>query len=441
MRHPAQCSCRCGVPVTTGILRALNGGGPQNSEDGPSGYVDEWEDCPSGAGGQSGDYWLPMKASNVTSSSPGSPVLTNVSYELKSRPFRYVLAASTSDPLGGIVFDYALGYENRSTGPHPDNHLSPLMATSVSIRPPISGFGWIGAWTAFAGGTGSTQSINITHARVWINDVDASGIVSMPGGFECSVPFLTAHNMTNATVAVDLWYRVTVFIPGSLSAFEDPAPEFVEGTNTPLALCGAMVTCNRNWLYRNRFNTYSGSPWYQSLANPFFGRAEYGSKDVRRSINVSGYRLDFDREGPGGVSELLLRDQPGWTRTFFGSTTTMTHNATGDWVSVQMGREVPRIQVFKTGSDATGATRRCNYSPRGTSRYQSFLTDVGYGLYATSERGDWQRNGTTVFANDGRVAGTGAFITPQTFYPPESGIPTGVDLYGSWPLEITMVKT
>lgn len=441
MKMQLSCGC-CDLPsIFAGIVRPLNGGGPQNSEDGPSGYVDEWGACPAGAGGQSGDYWLPMKASNVTSSTPGSPVPLDVSYELKSRPFRYVLAASTTDPFGGVICDYALGYENRSTGPDSGNHLSPLLATSVSIRPPISGFGWTGAWTALAGGTGSTQTIDITHARVWINGVDASGIVTMPGGSEAVIPLLSSQDMTDATVSVDLWYRVTVFIPGSLGAFSDPPEEFVDGTNALVDFSGAMVTCDRNWLYRTEFNTYDGSPWYQSLANPFFGRAGYGSSDVGRWVNLSRYTLSFDREGPGGVSELPLRDQAGWTRTFSGSTTTMTHDASGDWVSVQIGREVPRIQVFKTGTDPSGATRRCNYSPRGTSRYQSFLTNAGYGDYATASRGDWQRTGTTVFANDGRVVGVGAFVSPQTFYPPESGIPSGVDLYGSWPLTVTMVKT
>lgn len=426
--------------VFAGVVRALNGGGPQNSEDGPSGYVDAWESCPSGAGGQAGDYWLPMSASNVISATPSTPVPVNVSYELKSRPFRYVLAASTADPFGGVVFDYALGYENRSTGPHANNHLSPLRATSVSIRPPISGFGWTGAWTAFAGGTGSTQSINITYARVWINGTDASGIVPMPGSSEAAIPLLSPHDMTDATVSVDLWYRVTVFIPGSLAAFSDPPGDFAVGTNAPLGFHGAMVTCDRNWLYRTAFNTYPGSPWYQSLANPFFGRAGYGSSDVGRWVNVSRYALQFDRQGPGGVTELFLRDQAGWTRTFSGSTTTMTHTASGDWVSVEIGREVPRIQVFKTGSDTTGATRRCNYSPRGTARYESFSTDLGLGDYAAAARGDWQKNSTTVFRNDGRVVASGVFTSPRTWYPPESGIPGGVDFYSQYPLEITMVK-
>lgn len=426
--------------VFAGVVRPLNGGGPQNAEDGPSGYVDEWEACPAGAGGQSGDYWLPIKASNLLSSTPGDPVIVDALYELKSRPFRYVLAASTGDPLGGIVFDYALGYENRSTGPDSGNHLSPLMATAVGIRPPFSGFGWTGPWTALSGSTGYTNSIQIAFARVWIDGVDASGIVEMPGGTDATIPLLSTYDMTDRSVSVDVWYRVFVTIPGSLGAFSDPPEEFVEGTNALVDFCGAMVTCDRNWLYRNAFNTYSGSPWHQSLANPTFGRASYGSANVGRWVNVSRYALQFDRQGPGGVSELLLRDQAGWTLTFSGSTTTMTHDATGDWVSVQIGREVPRIQVFKTGFDVTGATRRCNYSPRGTAQYESFLTDVGFGDYATAARADWQKNSTTLFANDGRVVASGAFTSPRTWYPPESGIPSGVDFYSQYPLEIFMVK-
>jgi len=427
--------------VLAGVVRPLNGGGPQNSEDGPEGYVDDWETCPAGAGGQTGDYWLPMKASNVISSTPGTPVILNALYELKSKPFRYVLAASTSDPLGGIVFDYALGYENRSTGPDSGNHLSPLMSNSVSIRPPFSGFGWSGAWTALAGGTGFTNTIEVTFARVWIDGLDASGIVAMPGGESASIPLSTTYDMTDRSVSVDLWFRVIANIPGSLGVFEDPPLEVVPGTNALVDFKGAMVTTTRNWLYRNRFNTFFGSPWYQSLSNPTFGRAGYGSSDVGRWVNVSRYALQFDRQGPGGVSELLLRDQAGWTRTFSGSTTKMTHDATGDWVSVEIGREVPRIQVFKTGSDPTGATRRCNYSPRGTVQYQSHtLEHFPYGAYSVTGRADWQKNGTTVFRNDGRVVLSGAFTSPQTWYPPESGIPSGVDFYSQYPLEITMVK-
>lgn len=441
MKMQLSCGC-CDVPsVLVGVLRPLNGGGPLNGDVSVSGYVDEWEVCPLPATGELTDYWLPMKASNLTSFSPGTPVILNAWYELKSKPFRYVLAASESDPIGGIVCDYAIGYENRSTGPDAGNHLSPLMASAVSIRPPVSGCGWAGAWAGVTGGAGSTNTIDITHGRVMIDGVDASGVVALPGGSNATIPLTSPRDMTNAAVSVDLWYRVTVFIPGSLDAF-NPAIEFVPGTNTPAYLAGAMITCDRNHIFPNEFNTNPSSPWYRSLANPFFAQASYGSTDVGRWVNLSRYTLTFDRQGPGGVESLQLRAQSGWTLSVTAGTTIMTHVASSDFVVVQIGREVPRIQIFKHGSDTTGAVRRCNYSPRGADRYQSFLVGhSSFGVYATAPRSDWQKNGTTVFGNDGRVVGVGSFTSPQTWYPPESGIPSGVDFYSEFPLEIQMVKS
>jgi hypothetical protein len=443
MKMQLSCGCCETTSIFAGVVRPLNGGGPLNADVSVAGYVDEWDVCPESANGQAGDYWLPMKASNVTSFEPGDPIF-NVSYELKSKPFRYVLAGRGDDPGLGIVCDYSLGYENRATGPDAGNHLSPLIATSVGIRPPIVGFGWSAIWTSpFGGGTGSTKTIDITHARVWINGADASGVVAMPGGWNAAVPLLDPHDMTNATVAVDVWYKVTVFIPASQAhaAFPETYP-LEPGTNTPIMAKGSCVTCNnRNQIYPTLYNTSPSSPWYRALANPYLARASYGARSVSRWTDLSSYTLLFDRQGPGGVESLALREQTGWTLTTSGGTTTLSHDATNDFVTVQIAREVPRIQVFKFGFDITGASRRCNYSPRGTARYDSFLTALGFGNYATAPRGDWQKNGTTIFGNDGRVVGSGAFTSPQTWYPPESGIPAGVDFYSEYPLQITMVKS
>lgn len=431
--------------ISVGVLRPLNGGSPLNGDSSVAGYSDEWEACPGSANGQTGDYWLPMKASNVTSSTPSTPVILNAWYELRSKPFRYVLAASSTDVYGGVVCDFAVGYENRSTGPDAGNHLSPLMATAVGIRPPISGFGWGGEWSdPFSGSVGSTKTIDITHGRVNINGSDASGIVALPGGATASIPLLAPVDMTDAEVTVDLWYRVTVFIPGSLSIYNETA-EPVPGTNTPIGVRGSCVTCDRNHIFFTQFNNTSQSPWYRSLANPFLGQASYGATNIRGWANLSGYTLHFDRKGPGGVSSLQLQEQDGWTYSVSGGTTTMNHIATQDFVIVQVGREVPRIQVFKRALsfDPTGISRRCNYSPRGIERYPSFqMNHFSFDPYATPARADWQRDGTTVFAADGRVIGLGSFTEAQTWYPPGvNDVFFGQSIYEDYPLAITMVPT
>lgn len=418
------CCCET-IPVS--INRPLYGGTPLNGDSSVAGYTSEWEPSPpiyrlesTGYHQSSPPYWtlygVQFTASHVVSGSLGGLY----EYAAKLRPFRWQFGGASFShyAVSGVCCEkFTSTVENRFTGPSEFNHASPVVTSAVSCRP------WI--YAPRVGYTWKNPSVvSAKFMRVIINGNDATGVVPVTFGAlsTCSAQLLSSVNMTNATVAVDLWMEMSLSVPRTNGHPDDMVP----GTNLLSAepRYGCLVSTN----------TYS---YFNSGVAIHVGTGSYSGGNARQLANRR-WRLTFAANGPGGVADLVLEEQDGWTFVRINNTITMTHAATGDIVVLEYGREVPRILITRQAATAlANYTKTCIYTPRSASEYEPLWRYLNALNTPIGRRGTVSKTAGATFDGEGRV-----FTDGRIYPPPGSGEPytepTGI-VYGSFPPDIEMI--
>jgi len=427
-----QLGCCC-VTVPATINRPLYNGTPLNSDGSVAGYTANWEaltqiyDFDTSTYHTSFPpyyqlYGVQFTAAHVTAFGAYG---ANYQYTAKTRPFRWSFGgSSTAHPVvtGVCAAFLSSQAENRFTGPSANNHLGTVLTENVGCDP------WI-----FAAKLESTYryqtAVTATYMRVWIDSVDSSGIVPISYGSAASpiIALLASHDMTNAAVMVDMWFEATLFVPFANAFPSDLTPGMNLRSNEShfgLAVADGSYT------------------WAASGLVRLDGNGSYSGGDIRKLLRKN-WKLTFDRQGPGGTTELTLTAQSGWSISTSDGIITMTHAATGDIATVDSAREVPRIYITKpaAGGDAS-YLKQCVYSPSSGSEYEPIWRGT-YGFSVpsiqTAGRGVVSRTTGATFICEGRASK--AQYQGYMLSPPGSGA-SGTSINGAeyvdFPLTISM---
>ncbi|HQZ68744.1 MAG TPA: hypothetical protein PLY87_26840 [Planctomycetaceae bacterium] len=113
-----------------------------------------------------------------------------------------------------------------------------------------------------------------------------------------------------------------------------------------------------------------------------------------RVSDIGLYKVTFADNGPGGVTELELKSQAGWTavlRTAFAIT--LAKNDGSYIVAFQWKQEIPYVEIF-IPSLVTSFASRCRYHPSATGDYSA----IAIGSQSI-EYGVWKPSAVTSFAN------------------------------------------
>jgi hypothetical protein len=223
-----------------------------------------------------------------------------------------------------------------------------------------------------------TVTTTISHARVWIDGVDRTGIVSMSAtqnlvqdgpvgnqayggipfcGGPCDPLFFTPAQLADKSVEFDVWVRIEIRHNGA-------APTASDFWGTPTrSVCWAIADC------RGMPATLYSADLYPNL--PAAQRWEFA----------------FSSNGPGGVSTIRNEPTSGWTYQPGTGYFTLSQSSGSGYLSMDYLREIPLIEV-RNGYSMSGL-----YVPDDDSHFANVTLQNG----AEWKPGIWAPNAATTF--------------------------------------------
>ena len=279
-------------------------------------------------------------------------------------------------------------------------HYSPAVAKQVLI--PVNGFLSTRFPRLFPAGRTQVE-VSFTHYRVWIDGVDKTGIVvtAGPGVGTQITAAIPEADYSGKQMLVDLWVTITIQDSGVVA---DQVKQVL-------------------WIdHRANFRTsdlYNGSttPWSSDMGARF--------------------RLDFDTNGPGGITTIDTVDDPsaGWVLTAAGTTSerlTLLKTSNGaefvmDWVA----REIPRIS-YKASSTAT----RFWYLPADNSKFEPLRFENGNSVTV----GTWVPPGPIAFNLVGQEKAYSGINARYLDLKGSGGLPGSDDPFTAVPQVITLTQ-
>ena len=106
------------------------------------------------------------------------------------------------------------------------------------------------------------------------------------------------------------------------------------------------------------------------------------------------YKLTFDANGPGGATTLNLQAQTDWSflQTSASSVlmTKTSGTGTGEWVSLNWGKEIPEVRVKKNATPYSGTNSIVRFLPASSGTYQQ--------IDGSSTPGIWDPLSSTTFS-------------------------------------------
>lgn len=261
-----------------------------------------------------------------------------------------------------------------------DAHCAPMQLNRIEITPPVAESGFTRAGS------------RITHYRIWCNEQDLTGVVPVDWRMQT---LLQGSNTTRYAALQDIVLPQLVTTAGH-SLWIDLWIQFratsgiVGSSNTSVG----MVTETRR---------LTNGP--NNLRRVGFLSRLHGADAHKRRRAGDKYRLTFDAAGPGGVTELVLEPQAGWTTLDVGAGgVMMRHDATEDYVLFNFGVEVPELIVSIQARESVPDiywSARMRYMPIPTGDYESFYFQV-QSVPNQYSYGVWDCQGSTLFARQGR---------------------------------------
>lgn len=308
---------------------------------------------------------------------PTEGTVSNPRWVIKMRPIRYRIGdGGWTDPLSKATRQY-LSWPSRETAfrsfsPPATGHHSGALITQIIVQPPIA--------TVFT----SAQSA-VTHVRVLKNGVDLSGVVSVSGPADwndgtafrrqycraVTIPISPSEATDSDVFEVDYWFR--------LSVTRNEGWYFVTAGNNglPVAIVGAGRT--------SRDARQNVREW----------RAIFTGINVQAKQYVGDvYKLTFDANGPGGATTLNLQAQADWSFMQTSATSVLmtktSGTGTGEWVSLNWGKEIPEVRVKKNATPYSGTNSIVRFLPANTGTYQQ--------IDGSSTPGSWDPLSATTFS-------------------------------------------
>ena len=223
-----------------------------------------------------------------------------------------------------------------------------------------------------------TVATTISHARVWIDGVDRTGIVAMSptqnlvqdgpvgnqtyGGIPfcggpCDPLFFTPAQLADKSVEFDLWARIEIRHNGA-------APTASDFWGTPTrSVCWAIADCR-------------GMP------------ATLYSADLYPNLPAAQtWEFAFSSNGPGGVSTIRNEPTSGWAYQPGTGYFTLSQSGGSGYLSMDYLREIPLIEV-RNGYSMSGL-----YVPDDDSHFANVTLQNG----AEWKPGVWAPNAATTF--------------------------------------------
>jgi len=336
--------------------------GPQD----PVGFEDSfWTYGASNPNGEIGWRVMFDHAAAPTYVTPAAP---NNHWVRKMQPMRFRID-SLLDSFSGFGYSNIRAlFENDVSNighsaftPSEQSHLQDLQVTSASF--PLRGI-WHNAYSTSSGW--STDPY-VTHYRILVDGIDATGVVNFSSPLPLSIntntgvpriftglptgylPFIASPGQT---VEIDFW----VYIDTAGGPFEGAGLEWpVCRTDDVCAFTGAELRAN-----------------------------------VRKLRGT--YQLTFPSGGPQPT--ITLTEQPGWT---YSSSATSHTIENAEWsLTLDWSSEYARLDIVQNSKYdvPTGASSRMRYLPSDSAHYDGVEFENGY----IAKPGVWNSQGLTVFA-------------------------------------------
>jgi hypothetical protein len=279
-------------------------------------------------------------------------------------------------------------------------HYSPAVAKKVLI--PVNGFLSTRFPRLFPAGRTQVE-VSFTHYRVWMDGVDETGIQASggPGVGTQLTAAIPEADYSGKQMLVDLWVTITIQDSGVVA---DQVKQVL-------------------WIdHRANFRT---SDLYNDSTTPW--SSDTGAR----------FRLDFDSNGPGGITTIDTVDDPsaGWVLTAAGTISeqlTLRKTSNGaefvmDWVT----REIPRIS-YKASSTAT----RFWYLPADNSKFEPLRFENGNSVTV----GTWVPPGPIAFNLVGQEKAYSGVNARYLDLKGSGGLPGSDDPFTAVPQVITLTQ-
>ncbi len=455
--------CMCGRPPVSALCgRLIRYGLPLNDDTtlDAQGFTREWNPNTSMLG--PAEWSLVINSAEVGAghhytTGSGSSLKYWLSWKL--RPYRIRLGMDTTQPNGLFYRPYGnfhLEQYNlsswgltpvnlRQLGPPAAGHSGKVIATNPEF------FSLLvlnrSIFEAFSPQDANTlsHSMFVRYVRYVINGEDVTGPlpISHPintvishSGFNVigtllagSVSHPAGLNITDATIDIDLWHEVAVGGEsiGNMSG-AGASPWNGGGSAEGWHVVSMMARTYYAW---------TGEVY------PRIGRVMFSGGNANKKIPRSKvFRLEFDRQGPGGVPALQMQQQPGWTGDVsYTGGVKLVHGATGDFAEVVYGQEVPSIVIYRSAAigviGGTSYLGQARYYPVDTDHYDALPVQPS-SLYTQPIRGMWNPEQPNVFRLAGRQQGSPNNLTMEPIGLNGSSRDKDSVYYDDFPYEITL---
>lgn len=334
----------------------------------------------------------------------------------------------------------------RNTGPPEEGHAGRVVTTQpeyfstlifdrdqTAIKSPINVASW--SWTA-----------NLKYVRYIVDGVDVTGPLSVSqsintaiahGGFSAygrltagSVTIPNGIDVTDATLEIDLWHEITVggTAAGTLDG-SGPGGSIWNGGGTAEGW-NVCTMADRTWY------AWTGEVY------PRIGRVMFSGGNVHRRIKKNHvFELEFDRQGPAGLTTFRLESQTGWTGTdTYDGLVKLTHAATGDFVEFAYAQEVPCLLIAKPAANnsPSGYIGQVRYHPVDSGHYDALPLNPNPATQREPIRGVWNPKVPTVFRLAGRQQSSPLNLTMDPIGETGSARDKDSSYYDDFPYEITV---
>ncbi len=253
------------------------------------------------------------------------------------------------------------------------------LANTFYLDPPIRGPGingidfWQLIWDSVH---------KVTHYRLWINGADATGIMVVPGGGHA---FAANGGSDWVRPAIRIQQAVAAAVRNSQAVEVD---YWVSMELTSRAPYGNLVS---------RMGTIpAGAVTPQAIWMPAGPSAPSAviTADPAKKTAGKVWTLAFDRNGPGGLSSIELREQPGWVMMTGNNSIKLQQSSSPfDSVSFDWSREIPEITVSRPAYAVSGRQGIWFFKPTATSDYAQNSIYRGPPI----QYGVWNPAASTVF--------------------------------------------
>lgn len=361
--RPPECNCKCSPPVYFAWHRPCRVVGPQTPIYAYAAWTATW------------DAIDPL----IYYSQYGfSQAVKNPLVEYKMAPMRYEIGKITTSfftkGVGEFQYDVAVSEQSAPL----DGHLDSSTIAQVAVPIPIF------LYENYGGYRGLVRAIELFRNGVSVGVFDQyyPGVVTV---------LTTRYRGLGATGAVR-WYGV----PSPIIVELDPPLVVVETDVWSWDIYMTLTSTNNFGYTQPAFAASDGS----AVATTSFA-SFYLTNTVFGLSSISGMKFTFASNGPGGITELSMVTQSGWTRTDTTSTAIKMINTAGTYIlEFNWGREIPYILFFSTAlyNNPSLNYREMRYIPVDSGDYDSHYVTASI----EETYGKWSPAGATVFSNKRR---------------------------------------